>query len=233
MDDQYTTPNPPEPPSPPDPDSPDQDPDQEPDSPEFIQAALLLERIWEAYPHTRPNPAPGEPPPADPKQKQKDPNEQKEDFTMLPAEERHRRKCLICRHPDREEIEEEFVNWHDVWYLAKHYNISDHRSIYRHARATGLIVRRRENMRQVLDSIIERRPDRVTADSVIRAIRAYSCLTDDNRWVEPSSRVEFAVTKPAPQSQKAPPSNGANGPLRDAEGGNLIPPLGLETNVSD
>src|SRR5580658_9339715 len=102
MDDQYTTPNPPEPPSPPD--SPDQDPDQEPDSPEFIQAALLLERIWEAYPHTRPNPAPGEPPPADPKQKQKDPNEQKEDFTMLPAEERHRRKCLICRHPDREEI---------------------------------------------------------------------------------------------------------------------------------
>jgi len=154
------------------------------------------------------------------KKKQK---EQKEDFTMLPAEERHRRKCLICRHPDREEIEEEFVNWHDVWYLAKEYKISDYRSIHRHARATGLIVRRRENMRQVLDSIIERRPDRVTADSIIRAIRAYSCLTDDNRWVEPCSRVEFAVTKTAPQPQQAPRSNGANGPIRDVEGGNLIP----------
>ena len=152
---------------------------------------------------------------------------------MFPAEERHKRKCLICRHPDREEIEEEFVNWHDVWYLAKEYKISDYRSIYRHARATGLIVRRRENMRQVLDSIIERRPDRVTADSIIHAIRAYSCLTDDNRWVEPSSRVEFAVTKPAPQPQHPPRSNGANGPLQDAEGGNLIPALGLETNVSD
>jgi hypothetical protein len=228
MDDQNPTLNPPDPPSPLDPDPPDEDPDQDLDSPEFIEAALLLERIWEAYPHTRPNPTLGEPPPAAPKQK-----EQKEDFSMLPAEERHKRKCLICRHPDREEIEEEFINWHDVWYLAKHYNISDHRSIYRHARATGLIVRRRENMRQVLDSIIERRPDRVTADSVIHAIRAYSCLTEDNRWVEPSSRVEFAVTKTAPQPQQPPRSNGANGPLRDAEGGNLIPAPGLETNVSD
>ncbi|HUJ30128.1 MAG TPA: hypothetical protein VLY23_02525, partial [Candidatus Acidoferrum sp.] len=36
-------------------------------------------------------------------------------------------------------------------------------------------------------------PGKVTADSVIRAIRAHACLTDDNRWVEPASRVEFSV----------------------------------------
>ncbi len=93
---------------------------------------------------------------------------------MLPAEERHKRKCLICRHPDREEIEEEFVNWQDVWFLAKQYKIPDYRSIHRHARATGLIVRRRENMREVLDSIIERRPDTPTLAPIQRIKRSSS-----------------------------------------------------------
>ena len=113
--------------------------------------------------------------------------------TGQPVDSRHRRKCSICRHPDREEIEQEFVNWHGVWHLAKQYHIDDHRSIYRHAAATGLIERRRANMRWALDSILECAPGKVTADSVIRAIRAHACLTDDNRWVEPASRVEFSV----------------------------------------
>ncbi|HUJ31645.1 MAG TPA: hypothetical protein VLY23_10225, partial [Candidatus Acidoferrum sp.] len=86
-----------------------------------------------------------------------------------PVDSRHRRKCSICRHPDREEIEQEFVNWHGVWHLAKQYHIDDHRSIYRHAAATGLIERRRANMRWALDSILECAPGKVTADSVIRA----------------------------------------------------------------
>jgi len=106
---------------------------------------------------------------------------------------RHRRKCTICRHPDREVIEQEFVNWHSVWHLAKQYKIDDHRSIYRHASATGLIERRRDNMRWCLDSVLECAPGKVTADSVIRAVRAHACLTEDNRWVEPPSRVEFTV----------------------------------------
>lgn len=107
--------------------------------------------------------------------------------------ERHRRKCSICNHPDREEIEQEFVMWREAWSLARQYGIQDCRSIYRHAALTGLLDRRRANMRWALDSIIERRPDKVTADAVIRAVRAQTCLTDDNRWIEPPTHVVFSA----------------------------------------
>lgn len=107
--------------------------------------------------------------------------------------ERHRRKCQICDHPLREEIEEEFVNWHPVYRLAKSYDLADYRSIYRHATATGLINARRDNMRWALDSILEQAPGHVNADSVIRAIRAYSCLDEHNKWSEPPTQVIFSV----------------------------------------
>ena len=129
---------------------------------------------------------------------------------MLPAQERHQRKCAVCRHPDREEIEEEFIHWRDVCYLAQDYNIQDYRSIYRHARVFGLIERRRENRRYMLDRILENFPNNANAHAVIQAIRAYSCLTDDNRWVEPPTRVEYAITtnrpqNPAPELESASP----------------------------
>lgn len=106
---------------------------------------------------------------------------------------RHRRKCQVCHHPDREEIEEEFVNWRTAWHLADAYGIQDYRSIYRHATATGLIHARRANLRWALDAILEHGPGHVNADSVIRAIRAYSCLDENNKWTEPPTEVIFSV----------------------------------------
>jgi len=109
---------------------------------------------------------------------------------------RHQRKCIICRHPERDAIEEDFVHWHDVWRMAKEFKIDDYRSIYRHARATGLDLRRRENFRSALDQILENAGRAsVTADSVIRAIRAYSCLDDSGRWTEPPKQVNFTVAR--------------------------------------
>ena len=109
---------------------------------------------------------------------------------------RHQRKCTICDHPEREAIEEDFVHWHNVWRLARAYEIADYRSIYRHARATGLIHRRRQNFRSALDLIIENAASAsVTADSVIRAIRASSCLDDSGRWTEPPKQVNFTVAR--------------------------------------
>jgi hypothetical protein len=55
----------------------------------------------------------------------------------------------------------------------------------------------------MLDRILESGPGKVTPQSVIQAIRAYSCLTDDNRWVEPPTRVEYVIT--ANRAQNPPP----------------------------
>ncbi len=110
---------------------------------------------------------------------------------------RHRAKCAVCQHADREEIEEEYLHWRDVWQIAQQYEIDDYRSIHRHARAYGLVHSRRENIFSALDNIVEKSEDaKVTGDMVIRAIRAYSCVTPSGQWVEPPARVVFTTERP-------------------------------------
>jgi hypothetical protein len=104
-------------------------------------------------------------------------------------EDRHSRKCHICRHPDREQIEEDFLQWRSPWTIIQEYDIPES-SLFRHAHAFGLFPLRRENMRLALDRVIERgvQVDN-TGDTIIRAVRAEACLTDDGHWVEPAKRI--------------------------------------------
>ena len=123
---------------------------------------------------------------------------------------RHQRKCEICRHPDREAIDEEFIHWHYPMNIAKNYQIS-RRTLYRHAHATGLIARRRENMRCALELIIDQAEwIDITGDNVIRAIHAHACLTDQGCWIEPPSHVVFSVA-------------GRDQPARHGESGQVLP----------
>jgi hypothetical protein len=116
--------------------------------------------------------------------------------------ERHQRKCVVCAHPDREIIEELFLHWHRPNGIAYDYKIPAS-SMYRHAHATGLYTQRQGNLRSVLDRILERASGAtITGDCIIRAVRAYTCLTPQNTWVEPASRVIFS-TAPAPASASA------------------------------
>jgi hypothetical protein len=102
---------------------------------------------------------------------------------------RHARKCSVCHHPDREEIDRAFLHWVTPLGIAEDYQFEDPRPIYRHAHATGLYLRRRTNVRSALEHIIEKAQSaRVTGDTVTRAIRAHSCLSDDGRWSEPPKR---------------------------------------------
>jgi hypothetical protein len=121
---------------------------------------------------------------------------------------RHKRKCSICHHPDREAIEEEFVHWGDVWHIHHDYQLPDYRTVLRHARATGLLERRRQNVHVALDCIVAGvRSAKITADGVIHAIRAYSCLSKDGRWIEPPIRVVFDSNRPLyPDRPSAPDS---------------------------
>ena len=99
--------------------------------------------------------------------------------------ERHTRKCSICSHPHRDAIEEEFLHWHRVIWIAQEYEIPDHRSIHRHARATGLLQARRENLHSALDNIVEQSDGiRATPDAILRAMRAYSCIDAHGRWTD-------------------------------------------------
>ena len=116
----------------------------------------------------------------------------------LSALNRHERKCLVCNHPERHAIDDEYLHWRHPHAIHVRFDVPE-RSINNHASATGLRARRAQDRRSVLELILQKAEGaRVTGDTIIRALRAYSCLTDDGRWVEPESRVVFSYQPPVP-----------------------------------
>ena len=54
-----------------------------------------------------------------------------------PSPAMHEAQCMICNSEYREEMDELFVNWHNVSEIAREYN-TPRRTLYRHAHAVGL-----------------------------------------------------------------------------------------------
>ncbi|MGH9572703.1 MAG: hypothetical protein ACRD40_04135 [Candidatus Acidiferrales bacterium] len=110
-----------------------------------------------------------------------------------PSIERHSRKCQICRHPDRDEMEKEYVEWAKPWAISRHYDVPE-RAIRRHFEAVGLISRRRANLVGALENIVERGPEApITGSMVIRAVKAICCINGDNKWTEPAKKIIHTV----------------------------------------
>jgi hypothetical protein len=124
-----------------------------------------------------------------------------DDAEPLTYLERHEAKCAICNHEDREEIDEDFVHWLNPYRIAARYTLHDRSAVYRHARATGLYELRRTHMQFILEHVLEQVEDvDITANSVIRALRAYSRVSPTGKWTDPPKRV-IVSTEPAPLSQ--------------------------------
>lgn len=104
---------------------------------------------------------------------------------------RHERDCKVCRHPQREIIEQEWTSWADTNEIAKTYSLSRD-SIYRHAHALGLFEKRRRNVRAALEKIIEKAGSvEVTAPAVVSAVQAYAKINAQGQWVERIERVNM------------------------------------------
>lgn len=121
-----------------------------------------------------------------------------------PALARHSRKCQICRHPDRELIEDLYIHWHSANSILDFINSASDDdadpdlnennitwpAIYRHAYALGLDEIRRRNLRFAFELLIEQAGDITpTSASIISAARIYSCISDDGRWSDPPKHV--------------------------------------------
>ena len=131
---------------------------------------------------------------------------------VAPDLNRHARKCQICRHPQRKSIEADFLDWRYASWIRTNYGISSDKAIYNHARATGLDVRRRDNIRLAAEKILERVDEIGTpsAMDIIRAVRTLACINERNQWVEPpKTRVivyhtERAANISMPESPESP-----------------------------
>lgn len=117
----------------------------------------------------------------------------------------HQRKCVICRHPERETIEEMFVHWHSASRIHRRFMLPDRSTIYDHAHATGLFAKRRRNLRYALEHMIERADEcHISSHGIVAAIKAYASLTTSGEWIEPARRVIYtSVSSPAPQREAA------------------------------
>lgn len=102
----------------------------------------------------------------------------------------HGIRCVICKHPDRKTIEQDFLHWRSPAEIAQEFNLGHRRGIYRHAHALGLFKQRAGQLRHGLGLIMEQAANVTpTANDIIRAVRAYSCLDEDGHWHEPTRRV--------------------------------------------
>ena len=132
--------------------------------------------------------------------------------------ERHSRRCIICHHPEREAIEEEFVHWRAPWKLAQDYKLTDYRTVYRHARAAGLLLQRRERLHSALDAFVESVDDvTFTGDTILRAMRAYSCIDSHGRWTEIPTQVQFSTSTDGPPPQPSPRSSNVRSDVIDID----------------
>ena len=90
-----------------------------------------------------------------------------------PSVKRHSRKCTICQHDDRAEIEQSFMHWVSLRDIANDFRLRSTDAIRRHAIVMGLDHLRDRTVRRSLRRIIERAGDAIpTATGVIQAIRA-------------------------------------------------------------
>jgi hypothetical protein len=112
---------------------------------------------------------------------------------------RHKRLCAVCRHPQREAIEEAFLQWSNLYWVARKFSLPDRASIYRHAHAMDLFPRRKANLRFALEHIIEE-SERVkpTVSGIVEAVRAYAHIDDSGSWIEPPTTHFVVPATPAP-----------------------------------
>lgn len=103
----------------------------------------------------------------------------------IPGFDRHSRKCQICNHPDMEELEDEFINWASAHWIKKAFHLRDESAIYRHARAAGLGILRRESLGMVVEKVLQEvdHLDAPTVAEVLRGVRILARLNSRGQWV--------------------------------------------------
>ena len=109
---------------------------------------------------------------------------------LRPDLELHARRCVICHHPRREEIEEEFVYWGHPGSIVRKFGLRHRSLLYRHAPAHRLYEARASNLRAALDHIVECASiTPVSSEAIVRAIKTSANVNDQGKWEEPIHKV--------------------------------------------
>jgi hypothetical protein len=130
-----------------------------------------------------------------------------------PDPERHRRKCKICHHPNRDEIECDYLHWRTSRDIARSFGITDHTVIFRHAWATGLYYQRQRIIAYAVHPLLEQSEDifiKATPSAIISAVETYSKINDEGGRIR-SKPVTHVYHVNAPGARKAASNPEASG----------------------
>ncbi len=122
-------------------------------------------------------------------------------------EDRHSRKCTICNHPDREDIDTAFLHWSRGERIVRDFRLPSLSALYRHAHACGLWNLRRSHIRRALDRIIEHAGEcRPTGHAILRAIEISCRFDQEGRYAEPKKKAvaEHHTIAAAPNPNRKP-----------------------------
>jgi hypothetical protein len=115
-----------------------------------------------------------------------------DDSPELSFIERHERKCSICNHPHRQEIDESFLHWRSPQTIMNCFGIKTETTIYHHAHAFNFFALRNRNRQSALANVVENIDNRhFTGSEMLDAVRALAHLSEDGRWIHPTSKSEF------------------------------------------
>jgi hypothetical protein len=113
---------------------------------------------------------------------------------------RHSRKCQICNHPERKAIENDFFEWKRANGIEQRYGLHGKSTIYRHARATGLDVQRRENLSRRAEEVLEKVSliQNPSASLILRAVQALASLNERGQRIKPPATHAVVSTTAPP-----------------------------------
>ena len=98
---------------------------------------------------------------------------------------RHKLLCRVCTHPQRDEIEREFISWGSPAKIAADYGLANRAAIYRHAHALKLYEKRNLNLCGALARVIEKVDTvPVNAAAIMKAIVLLEKMTAEGKVEE-------------------------------------------------
>jgi hypothetical protein len=98
---------------------------------------------------------------------------------------RHESGCKVCSHPQRDEIEHDFIHWKSPNSIAAEFKLRHRASVYRHAHAFDLFSKRSRNLKAALENIVEKSAEvQVTASAVVQAILALAKINARGQLIE-------------------------------------------------
>lgn len=108
---------------------------------------------------------------------------------------RHPRDCITCAHPEREQIELDFIQWKPATQIAREYHLKP-RALNRHIIALGLKEKRNQNLQAISVKIIEtglKKLRNVSAREVNAAVVTLAKL--QGKWINRSETTSFSLNE--------------------------------------